>query len=51
MQSLNTQVRSSDVHVIASLCGYSTIDKAWTLLVYVNGGASVIRVTWYNFMF
>ena len=36
---------SSDVHVTASLCGYSTVGKVWTLFVYVNdgNGASAMR--------
>ena len=39
------QVRSSDIHVTASLCGYSTVGKVWTLFVYVNdgNGASAMR--------
>ena len=37
---LNTQVSSSDV--ITSLCGYSSVNEAWKVFVYVNGGASAI---------
>ena len=36
----NTQVPSSDV--ITSLCGYSSVNEAWKVFVYVNGGASAI---------
>ena len=36
----NTQVPSSDI--ITSLCGYSSVNEAWKVFVYVNGGASAI---------
>ena len=36
----NTQVPSSDV--ITSLCAYSSVNEAWKVFVYVNGGASAI---------
>ena len=40
MEVSNTQVPSSDV--ITSLCGYSSVNEAWKVFVYVNGGASAI---------
>ena len=36
----NTQVPRSDV--ITSLCGYSSVNEAWKVFVYVNGGATAI---------
>ena len=36
----NTQVPSSDI--ITSLCGYSSVNEAWKVCVYVNGGASAM---------
>ena len=36
----NTQVPSSDV--ITSLCEYSSVNEAWKVYFYVNGGASAI---------
>ena len=36
----NTQVTSFDI--ITSLCGYSSVNEAGKVCVYVNGGASAI---------
>ena len=36
------QYASTSSDIITSPCGYSSVNEAWKVCVYVNGGASAI---------